>query len=65
MAGGSHQKQDDQREETKGLKWEVGNAAVPGVTDNRLEERIHIPQGVKLEQRKPSMCQAQQKRRDA
>src|SRR5207302_4111828 len=47
------------------MKGKVANAAIPGITDEQTDERIHIPQGVKLEQGKPSMCQAQQKRRDA
>src|SRR6266496_1981790 len=65
MTGCSHQKQDDQCEKTQGLKGKVTDAPVPGIADEQTDERIHIPQGVKLEQRKPSMCQAQEKRRDA
>jgi hypothetical protein len=64
MPGSSHKKQNDQCEETKGLEWKLGHAAIPGVTDEQADQRIHVPQGVKLEQGKPSMCQAQQKRRD-
>jgi hypothetical protein len=64
VARGSHQKKNDQRKETQRLKGEISDATVSRIADEKTDERILIPMRVKLEQRKPSVCQAQQKRRD-
>ena len=53
VARGSHQKENDQREEAQSLKGKIGDTAVPRIADEQTDERIHIPQGVKLDQPNP------------
>src|SRR6266852_8947943 len=65
VARGSHQEENNQCKESQSLKGKISDTAVPRVADEETDEWIHIPQGVELEQRKTTMCQAQKKRRDS
>jgi hypothetical protein len=59
VTGGGHKKEDEQREESEGLKGEIGDAAVPRVADEQTDERASITKCMKLDQTKPAVREPQ------
>ena len=63
MAGSGHQEQDNERDESKRLKREVGEAAVIAIGKQEADQRVGITERMKLKDRKRAVNQAQKKRR--
>src|SRR5690349_24236708 len=57
VAGGCHQKENQQRKESQSLEWELSEAAVPRIADQQTHKRRNVTQGVKLNERKHPMYQ--------
>ena len=60
MAGGCHEKQNDEREHPKLLKREVNEAAVVAARDENTDDGIHVAKRVELNEPEHAVARAEQ-----
>ena len=64
MAGGSHQKENDQCEKAQRLKGKIHHASITRIADEQTYQWIQISERMKLEESKAAMRQTHQECRD-
>src|SRR5690348_8455141 len=65
MACRRHEKQDHERKESERLKRKIRDAGVAVIADEHADQRIEIPQGMELKNRKRPVRQSENEHGDA
>ena len=65
VARGGHQKQDDERDQTEWLEWDLTDRRVPSVADEHADERVECPGRVELDDREHPVRQREREHHHA